>query len=77
MINKGKVTGVIDGGKAVIVKPYRGDTVTPPLAVPFFLDGALPINTPVVYALFEDNTGAVLSRMDGEWNHSLQSAGEG
>lgn len=72
MVNKGKVTDIINGGAAVIVKPYKGETVTPALAVPFFLAGALPIDTPVVYVTFEDNTGVVLSRMDGEWNHSLQ-----
>lgn len=68
MVQKGKITAVLDGGKAVTVTPYAGSTVTASIAVPFFLVGALPIGTPVVYVVFEDNTGIVLSRMDGEWN---------
>lgn len=76
-IHKGKISTIENGGKYVTVTPYNGGTVTPPLTVPFFLTDALPVNTPVVYVLFEDNTGVVVSRMDGEWNHSLQKAGEG
>lgn len=68
-INKGKVSNILDGGKAVAVAPYSGGTVTPALTVPFFLIGALPINTPVVYVLFEDGTGLVLARMDGQGNN--------
>lgn len=71
-VQKGKVSTIEDGGKMVTVTPYDGGTVTPPLVVPYFLIDALPINIPVVYILFEDNTGVVLSRMDGDWNHSLQ-----
>ena len=72
MVLKGKVSGVISGGASVTVTPYGGGVVTIPLTVPFFLIGALEVNTPVAYAVFEDNTGLVLARMDGEWNHSLQ-----
>lgn len=72
MVLKGKVSDVLNGGTAVTVTPYGGGVVTIPLAVPFFLVGALNVNTPVTYVVFEDNTGVVLSRMDGEWNHSLQ-----
>lgn len=68
MIQKGKIAAVLDGGKAVTVTPYVGSTVTVPIVVPFFLIGALPVGTPVVYVLFEDNTGIVLSRMDGGGN---------
>lgn len=73
MVQKGKITAVLDGGKAVTVTPYTGSTVTTPIAVPFFLEGVLPIGTPVVYVVFEDNTGIVLSRMDGEWNKKTLS----
>lgn len=72
MIQKGKVSTILNGGKAITVTPYAGGAVTAPLTVPFFLIGALPIGTPVVYVAFEDNTGVVLSRMDGEWNHTLE-----
>ena len=72
MIHKGKVSSVLDGGKVVTATPYSGGTVTAPLAVPFFLLNALPVGTPIVYVTFDDRTGVVLSRMDGEWNHALQ-----
>lgn len=73
MVLKGKVSTVLDGGKAVTVTPYDGSTVTAPIIVPFFLVGVLPIGTPVAYVVFEDNTGIVLSRMDGQWNEQLLS----
>ena len=73
MVQKGKVAAVLDGGKAVTVTPYAGSTVTAPIAVPFFLVGALPVGTPVAYVLFGDNTGIVLSRMDGEGNQNILS----
>ena len=72
MVLKGKVSAVLNGGAAVAVTPYGGGVVTVPLTVPFFLVGVLDVNIPVAYAVFEDNTGIVLARMDGEWNHSLQ-----
>lgn len=73
MVLKGKVSTVLNSGRAVTVTPYAGTTVTAPLAVPFFLVGALPVGTPVAYVVFEDNTGIVLSRMDGGWNEQLLS----
>ena len=71
MIQKGKVSTILDGGKTITATPYAGGTVTAPLTVPFFLIGALPIGTPIVYVVFEDNTGIVLSRMDGDWNGNI------
>ena len=71
MIQKGQVSAILDGGKKVTVAPYSGGTVTFPLVVPYFLIGALPVNTPVVYVTFADNTGIILSRADGEWNHGI------
>lgn len=70
MIHKGQVSAVVDGGSSVMVAPYSGGAVTFPLVVPFFLIGALPVNTAVVYVTFEDNTGIILARADGEWNHA-------
>ena len=68
MVQKGKVSTVLNGGKSVTVVPYAGGTITNPITVPFFLVGALPVGTPVAYVVFDDNTGIVLSRMDGEGN---------
>ena len=71
MVQKGKVSAVLDGGKAVTITPYGGGIVTAPITVPFFLVGVLPIGTAVAYVVFGDNTGIVLSRMDGEWNEAI------
>lgn len=65
MFQKGLVSAVLDGGAYVTATPYVGGTVSVPLTVPFFLLGALPVNTPIFYAVFPDNTGIVLTRMDG------------
>ncbi len=71
MVQKGKVSTVLDGGQAVTITPYAGGTVTLPITVPFFLVGELPIGTPVAYVVFDDNSGIVLSRMDGKWNEKI------
>ena len=71
-IQKGKVSSSTVDGTFVSVTPYGGGIVTPPLVVPFFLIGAVPVGTEVAYTIFEDNTGVILCRMDGGWNHSLQ-----
>lgn len=67
MIYKGMVSAVLNGGETVTATPHNG-IVSAPLTVPFFLIGALPVNTPIVYAVFPDNTGIVLARMDGRGN---------
>lgn len=72
MVKKGKVSTLSDDGVTVTVTPFSGGIVSAPLVVPFFLIGALPVGTPVVYSVFEDNTGIVLARADGDWNHQLQ-----
>ena len=74
MTQKGRVSAVLDGGKKVTATPYGGSIVTAPLVVPAFLIGTLTINMPIAYITFEDNTGLVLSRMDGGWNGSSISA---
>lgn len=76
MINKGTVSALLEGGKKINVKPYRGQIVTVDLIVPYFLFECLEVGMPVVYATFEDNTGIVLARMDGEWNHKLRDGVE-
>lgn len=71
-IQKGKVSSLAPDGKTASVTPCNGGIVTPFLTVPWFLIGVVPVNTEVVYVLFEDNTGSLLGRMDGEWNNGLQ-----
>ena len=71
-IQKGKVSTVAVDTAHASVTPYNGGIVTPPLVVPFYLIGAVPVGTEVAYTIFEDNTGVILCRMDGGWNHSLQ-----
>lgn len=71
MVNKGIVSALYEGGKFASVKPYVGEIVTVRLVVPFFLLASLEVGMPVVYASFDDNTGIVLARMDGEWNHKV------
>ena len=72
MIEKGVISTVSADKKTVTAVPSFSDSpVTSDLAVPFFLLDALEIGMPVVYAQFPDNTGAVLCRLDGEWNHDL------
>lgn len=73
-VSKGKVSALYDGGKKATVNPYTGDVVTAQLVVPFFLFECLTVGMEVVYAMFDDNTGVVLARMDGEWNHDLKGA---
>ena len=70
-VSKGTISALHDGGKTAEVKPYLGEVVTPRLVVPFFLFECLEVGMPVVYASFEDNTGVVLARMDGEWSHKV------
>ena len=75
MVKKGKISTLSADGRTATVTPYSGGVVSAPLVVQFFLIGALPIGTPVIYSVFEDNTGIILARADGEWNHKLQEIG--
>ena len=71
MIAKGTISALYEGGRIATIKPYLGDVVTPKLVVQFHLWECLEVGMPVVYAVFEDSTGTVLARMDGEWNHKI------
>ena len=71
MVSKGTISALYEGEKIAVVKPYLGEVVSPRLVVPFFLFKSLEVGMPVVYAAFEDGTGVVLARMDGEWNHKI------
>lgn len=77
MVEKGKVSSVLDGGKSVTATPYSGGTVTAPLAVPSELIGLLSVNTPIVYITFEDGTGVVISRVDGKSGGSIIAYSDG
>lgn len=70
MIDKGVVSALKDGGtKAEVIPSQSQDTVTAPLTVPVLLRGNVPVNTEVVYVLFDDNTGMILDRLDGKNTH--------
>ena len=71
MIDKGVICALKDGGSKVEVIPATSQgTVTVPLAVPDLLRGNLAVNTEVVYVMFDDNTGAILCRLDGKNAHT-------
>lgn len=81
MIQKGKIStveGATDrnGDKTTArVLPCTADgMVTRPLTIPWWLRGKMGNLKPgdeVAYAMFEDGTGIILSRMDGEWDGTV------
>lgn len=81
MIQKGNIStveGAADrnGDKTTArVLPCTADgMVTRPLTIPWWLRGKMGNLKPgdeVAYAMFEDGTGIILSRMDGEWDGTV------
>ena len=81
MIQKGKIStveGAADrnGDKTTArVLPCTADgMVTRPLTIPWWLRGKMGNLKPgdeVAYAMFEEGTGIILSRMDGEWDGTV------
>ena len=81
MIQQGKIStveGAADrnGDKTTArVLPCTADgMVTRPLTIPWWLRGKMGNLKPgdeVAYAMFEDGTGIILSRMDGEWDGTV------
>ena len=81
IIQKGKIStveGAADrnGDKTTArVLPCTADgMVTRPLTIPWWLRGKMGNLKPgdeVAYAMFEDGTGIILSRMDGEWDGTV------
>lgn len=69
-IEKGTISSV-NGSKAAVVPSFSDTPVTSELTVPFYLVRCLEVGMEVVYAMFEDNTGLILGRLDGDWNHDL------
>ena len=74
-IKKGKLSTLSRGRQ----KHYCGNQQSPgavscTLTVPFFLVECLEVGMPIAFVEFEDCTGLVLARMDGEWNHDLKGS---
>ena len=76
-VNKGEISAIISITRATVVPAFSDDPVTVELVVPWFLWDCLEVGMQVVYAQFPDNTGIILSRMDGEWNHKLWQTQDG
>lgn len=61
--------------KARVQSKAADGTTTLPLTIPWYLRGSMGMlekGTEVVYALFDDATGVILSRMDGDWNGKME-----
>lgn len=81
MIQKGTISSVEgradrNGDKTTArVLPCTADgAVTRPLTIPWWLRGKMGNLKPgdeVAFAKFEDGTGIILSRMDGEWDGTV------
>ena len=82
MIEKGfilTIEGEIDRNgnhtKARVQSATAEGTTTIPLTIPWYLRGSMGMlekGTEVVYALFNDATGVILSRMDGNWEGKIE-----
>lgn len=74
-INKGTIAG-IDGNMARVVPSDAGAKPTAKITIPWHLrgdTGKLQKGTTVVYVEFDDSTGLLLGRADGEWGAYLPS----
>lgn len=74
-INKGTIAG-IDGNTARVLPSDAGGKPTAKLTIPWHLRGGagnLAKGTAVVYVEFDDATGLLLGRADGEWGAYLPS----
>ena len=66
MLDKGKISSITaDGDKSAVIPSYTDSAVTFPLVIPESLKGNLNVNDSVLYAMFEDNTGIIIGRADG------------
>lgn len=78
-INKGKIAS-ISGNTARVVPSDASGKPTAKITIPWHLrgdSGKLKKNTLVVYVEFEDSTGLLLGRADGEWGAYLPSLSTG
>lgn len=63
-----------DNTRARVQPQAKAGLVSRPLTIPWWLRGEmgnLTEGTEVVYTLFEDQTGVILSRMDGNWEGTI------
>lgn len=61
--------------KATVQAASADGTPTMPLTIPWYLRGSmgkLQKGTEIVYVVFDDESGIVLSRMDGNWDGKLE-----
>ena len=68
-----------NNSKASVQSTTANGTSTLPLTIPWYLRGSmgnLSKGTEVVYAVFDDATGLILSRMDGNWSGKMDDAGD-
>ena len=78
-INKGKIAS-ISGNTARVVPFDASAKPTAKITIPWHLrgdSGNLKKGTAVVYVEFEDSTGLLLGRADGEWGAYLPSLSAG
>ena len=69
-IEKGEISSLTET-HATVIPSFSADPVSAELTIPFYLKRCLEVGMSVCYAMFEDNSGVILGRMDGEWNHDL------
>lgn len=78
-IFKGKIAA-IENNAARVVPSEAGAKPTAKIVIPWHLRGAsgnLQKGTPVVYVEFDDGTGLLLGRADGEWGAYLPALSAG
>ncbi len=78
-INKGTIAS-ISGNTARVVPSDAGAKPTAKITIPWHLRGStgnLKKGTAVVYVEFDDATGLLLGRLDGEWGAYLPSLSAG
>ena len=74
-IEKGKITS-IDGNTARVIPCNEYGLVSAQAVIPWHMRGAtgnIAKGTEVIYAVFDDQTGVLLMRADGNWGSSLPS----
>lgn len=81
MIQKGTISSVEgdtdrngDKTKARVLPCTADGMVTRPLTIPWWLRGKMGNLKPddeVAYVMFEDGTGVILTRMDGDWDGTV------
>ncbi len=73
-IKKGLVSTLPGKYEATAAICNHPGAVSCTLTVPFYLVGCLKVGMPIAFVEFDDCTGLVLARMDGDWNHDLEGS---